>query len=220
MVDDEPGGGHQQKRDRPGVTSVEAAQKAMSGPVDAMLLESLRSGHEAAFEALFRRYYERIRRVLYRLVGDESEDLTQDVFLRLYRRPPGSVDADLTSWLYRVATNLGYNAIRSRKRRESYRNALGAITGGRGWRQSDPDPEAHVERDEEQIRVRAVLAGLSRRQATILILRHGGLTYREIGGVMGVSTGSVGTLLARAERSFRSAYERQVSIEGRQGGES
>ena len=191
----------------------------MSTYADAMLLESLRSGQEAAFGALFRRYYERIYRVLYRLVGDEAEDLAQEVFLRLYRRPPGSLDADLGAWLYRVATNLGYNAIRSRTRRELYRRALGAITKGRGWRQGEPDPEARVQRDEERHRVRSLLARLSRRQAAILLLRHCDLSYREIASVLGVSPGSVGTLLARAEDAFRAAYERELSAEGNQGGE-
>lgn len=186
---------------------------------DAVLLENLHGGQEAAFEALFRRYYHRVYGMLYRLAGDEAEDLAQEVFLRLYEHPPKRRGTDLGAWLYRVATNLGYNALRARRRQQSYRDLLGRGTAGLGWGHSEPAPETWTVEAEEQRQVRAALARLKERQAALLVLRYSGLSYREIADVLRISSGSVGTLLARAERAFEGGY-RQLAGRGDQlGGE-
>jgi RNA polymerase sigma-70 factor (ECF subfamily) len=143
-------------------------------------------------------------RVLYRLVGDwdEAEDLALEVFYRLHQRPPRDLDK-LRSWLYRVATNLGYNAIRARKRRRRYEEEAGVLRLERG---ESVDPAAEVERRQARARVRRVLAGMKGRQARLLILRYEGFTYAEIADVLNVAPGSVGTMLARAENAFERRY--------------
>ncbi|HHX45726.1 MAG TPA: hypothetical protein GX714_17355, partial [Chloroflexi bacterium] len=77
-------------------------------------------------------------------------------------------------------------------------------------------------RREAQRRVRAVLRRIGKRQAALLVLRHSGLRYREIARVLGVAPGSVGTLLARAERAFMCQHERMypatVDPDGDEGG--
>ena len=185
-----------------------ARQRVDGMGTDAVLLESLHAGQEAAFEALFRRYYPRIRGLLYPLAGDEADDPAQQVFLRLYHRPPRAQGTDLGAWLYRVATNLGYNSLRATRRRRWYRDSLGKLTGGAGWRQAEPGPEAQAMQTEEQRRVRAGLACLKERQAALLVLRYSGLSYREIADALEISPASVGTLLARAECAFEKAYRR------------
>ena len=76
-------------------------------------------------------------------------------------------------------------------------NNSGATTGG----------AAVAVGAEERDRVRASLAVLPERQATALLLRHAGHSYREIATALGVAEGSVGVLLARGERAFRRAHE-------------
>jgi RNA polymerase sigma-70 factor, ECF subfamily len=178
--------------------------------VDGLLIERLRVGsaqvRAEALDVLFQQHYARVYAVLYRLVGDEADDLAQEVFLRLYRRPPRETDADLAAWLYRVATNLGYNALRSQRRRERYRDLLGAVTDVLGWQHRALDPALEVAQRQEADQVRAILAALRERDAAILILRHQGLSYREVADALGVAPGSVGTMLARAERAFRELY--------------
>ncbi len=68
----------------------------------------------AVFDALFQQYWPRLCELLFRLTGDwhESEDLALETFLRLYQQPPDH-DQNLPGWLYRVATNLGLNAVRA-----------------------------------------------------------------------------------------------------------
>jgi RNA polymerase sigma-70 factor (ECF subfamily) len=159
---------------------------------------------ERAFEAVFRRQYARLHRVLWQLTGDpaEAEDLVQEVFLKLYRhRFPGRRAHDLDGWLYRTAVNTGLNALRGRRRRaarEDVAAAEGAAEAG--------DPLAAVAAREARGRVRAVLAELDERGARLLVLRHAGLSYKELADALGVAPGSVGTLLARAEARFEALY--------------
>ena len=139
---------------------------------DALLLEGLRAGQEPAFAELFQRYYRRVYGILYRLVGEEADDLAQEVFLRLYRRPPGAETA-LSAWLYRVATRLGYNALRAERRRQSYQQRAWESEANHqpGASRNAPEPEDQATRSETQHLVRQALARLSRREAQILVLR-------------------------------------------------
>lgn len=203
---------------------MESAARAM-GPCtmstdtlsDASLLEQHRAGNVDAFDTLFERHYVRVYGILCRFVGDEADDVCQDVFLKLYQHPPRIPTKSVAPWLYRVATNLAYNSLRGRRRWEGHRDALGRTTDGRGWRLGDVDPEHNVERSQEMEAVRATLARLTRRQAALLALRYSGLSYREIAQVLRVSAGSVGTLLSRAERAFARAYE-EIDRVGQEGG--
>ncbi|NJO82810.1 MAG: sigma-70 family RNA polymerase sigma factor [Blastochloris sp.] len=69
------------------------------------------------------------------------------------------------------------------------------------------DPATSLERAEERAQVRAVLARLPERQSKLLVLRYAGFSYTEIATTLGIAAGSVGTLLARAERAFIAQYQ-------------
>jgi RNA polymerase sigma-70 factor (ECF subfamily) len=177
------------------------------------LLQRLREGDEAAFDALYRQHYARVRGIAGRLVGSEADDLCQEVFLRLLERPPGQ-DANLAAWLARVTTNLGYNLLRAARRSTAQRTALGEQTEGQGWQAQAEDPEEQTRRSEGRALVQKVLSRLSRRQAAMLALRYSGMSYREIAAALGIASGSVGTLLARAERAFEKRYRQQSAADG------
>ncbi len=147
--------------------------------------------------------------LLFRLVGEhaEAEDLTLESFWRLYQNAPRlESDGARAAWLYRVATNLGLNALRGRKRRQHYENQAGRQIIEEN---SQSDPSTALERAEETTRVRATLAQMKPRAARLLILRYSGLSYAEVAAALGIAAESVGTLLARAEREFEAQY-RQV----------
>jgi len=178
---------------------------------DAVLLDGLRQGSHEAFATLFLRHYSPVRDLLYRLLGDvdEAEDVAQEVFLKLYQRPLSSErEHNLRAWLYRVATNLGYNALRAgRRRQERDRRA------DREVRQTVAGPDALVLAKEERRAVRETLARLSSQQAALLVLRYEGLSYAEVAAVLQVSPRSIGTMLARAEAEFKRQY-----LAGQKGG--
>jgi RNA polymerase sigma-70 factor (ECF subfamily) len=169
---------------------------------DSLLLNRVRQGDRSSFDELFLRYYSRIYDVAFGLTGDaaEADDIAQEAFIRLYRQPPEAAgrEHNVGGWLYRVAVNLGYNALRAARRRMVYERAAD--------RESTADPEAVTEQHEERLCVRAALAELPAQQAQLLMLRHAGLSYKELAEALDVAPASIGTLLARAERAFEVRY--------------
>lgn len=161
------------------------------------------------FEAIFQQHWNRVLGLLSRLVADqqEAEDLALETFWRLYQNPPRD-KSNLSGWLYRVASNLGFNALRSRQRRQSYEREAGKAEL---LLHSSQTPAQEVERKLERQQVRAVLAAMNPKQARILLLRHSGLSYAEIASAIKVSSGSVGTLLSRAETEFERLYHNHTS---------
>lgn len=158
------------------------------------------------FETLFMEHWAPVYRLLRRLVGDpsEAEDLALETFLRLHRNHRAQEDGfNAGGWLYRVATNLGLHSIRGWKRRERYE-----LTAGRYAleSQADDSPLEVMAQEEERQRVRQVLRRMSERQSQLLILRHSGLSYKEIASALGIAAASIGPLLVRAEREFEKQY--------------
>ncbi len=161
---------------------------------------------ERDFEALFFEHYSKIYSVLFRLTGDhdQADDLAAETFWRLWERPPAQAE-NIAGWLYRVATRLGYNLLRANQRRRQYEEMAGAEA-----LDAHPaaDPARETEQRQERGLVRNVLSRLSRREAQVLVLRHSGLSYKEIADAVQVAPASVGTLLARAEERFEKLYRR------------
>jgi len=157
-------------------------------------------------EALFREHYGRIVSMLTRLTGDRahSEEIASDVFHKLSQRP-GLLESreDLTAWIYKVATNAGFDALRTNSRRRKREEAAAAegfhIAGA-------PSALDDMLAEERRGRVRDVLESLKPRDAQLLLLRASGLAYRELAGTLGVEATSVGTMLARAEADFERRY--------------
>jgi RNA polymerase sigma-70 factor (ECF subfamily) len=168
----------------------------------------------ASVEALFREHYGRIAGMLTRLTGDRahSEEIAADVFHKLSQRP-ALLDSgeDLAGWIYRVATNAAFDALRAnarRRRRETAAGWLGIHAA------AAPSALDGILAEERRRRVRAVLGALKPREAQLLLLRSSGLAYRELAGALGIEPTSVGTMLARAEaefeRRFRARYGENV----------
>jgi RNA polymerase sigma factor (sigma-70 family) len=158
----------------------------------------------AEFEALFTEHWERLCRLLYNMLGDwaEAEDLALETFVQLHRRPPHA-NENPGGWLYRVASNLGLNALRARKRRWQYEQSAGM----QAWENDQPgDPADEAERRIERSQVRRALSAMKPRSAQLLMLRHSGLSYTEIADALGIASSSVGALLARAEKEFERLY--------------
>lgn len=154
----------------------------------------------STFESTFLAHYERVLALLIRLVGHrmQAEELANEVFCRFYSRPETA-----PAWLYRTATNLGIDAIRSSARRRRYEKA--AV---RHWHAtaSEAGPLDSVLQDEQCRQVRAVLSSMKPPQAQILLLRAAGSSYKELAEALAVAPGSIGTLLNRAEAEFRKRY--------------
>jgi len=188
-----------------------SAHAAQRNPV-ALTAEKLRrqtaQEAEAAFEAAFRENWPRLVATLYRLVGEgaEAEDLALETFWRLHRNPLMLSDgAGLRGWLYRVATNLGLNALRARGRRQRYEEQAGSLDLQES--RAD-DPAAEVERRQERLRVRQGLAHIKPRSANCCCCATPASATQRSLAALGVAPASVGALLARAEKEFEERYRK------------
>ncbi|MGO8687096.1 MAG: sigma-70 family RNA polymerase sigma factor [Candidatus Dormibacteria bacterium] len=150
------------------------------------------------FDALFESEYGRVVAIAARILGDrqEAEDVAQDVFLQLHRRRDVSAPY-APAWLHAAAAHSALNVIRSRRRR-AHREQRWAADPPR----SD-DPAEAVALAETRRQVRLALSRIRRRHATVLALRHGGLSYAELAEALGVRISHVGTMLRRAETALR-----------------
>jgi len=152
------------------------------------------------FDAAFRAHYQRIARVIARLVRDRgrSEELAVEVFLKFWRSPRAHGDK-AEAWLYRAAVRKALDELRREQRRLRYENLARTA-------RAVPTPEDVRLANEEQDRVRRVLASLNSRQAALLILRADGLTYDELASALDINPTSIGTFLSRAQQAFRKEY--------------
>jgi RNA polymerase sigma-70 factor (ECF subfamily) len=197
-------------------------RQTASDASDAQLMGELASGNLDALDAIVGRYQRRVQALAYRLCSNRetAEDLAQETFLRLHNsrhlwdRQQRTDDRqhNIRGWLYRVASNLAYNALRDegRRRHRQQETARQTIVMARG----EDDPAELAVRTDDRQAVRRALAALSQQQAQLLLLRHAGLSYRELAEALGVATGSVGTLLARAEIAFEKSYLRSAPDRG------
>ncbi len=151
-------------------------------------------------EAIFHAHYERIARVIARVLRDPSraEELAVEVFLK-WSRNPGAQGENAQAWLYRVAVRTGLDELRRETRRTQHERVV------RFFRHS-PTPEDIRASREDQERVRSVLAAIQPRQAELLVLRSHGLSYDELAGALDLKPASIGTFLSRAEQTFRKEY--------------
>ena len=145
------------------------------------LIRAAAAGDLAAFEQLVRTYQQHVWRFLRRLLGDASaaEDVTQETFLRVFRRlPTFTFEAKFSTWVFQIARNAGVDELRSRRRRTS----LASL--------ARPGPSASAA--EARAEIEAALASLpvDLREAVVLV-EVLGLRYHEVARVLGIPEGTV-----------------------------
>ena len=153
----------------------------------------------SAFERFFRAEYPVVVRIAFGVVGDTqaAQDVAQDVFICALRRFPDPGELDhACAWVRAAAAHTALNAIRGERRRDRRQQLAGIEVAPAG-------PEETVLDRESRLEVRRALARLPRRAATVLVLRHNGLSYAEVAEAMNVKVGHVGTMLRRAESALR-----------------
>lgn len=145
---------------------------------------------------LFLEHYDGLYRYLVRLTGDAdlAADAAQEAFVRLMERSPRD-QHHLRAWLFAVATNVVRDSARARARWLTLLSGSPARAPV-GDLPRAPDDEA--ESRERDAAVRAALERLSWKERTMLLMREEGFAHHEIAHAVGTTTGSVGTMLARA----------------------
>jgi RNA polymerase sigma-70 factor (ECF subfamily) len=168
----------------------------MSGETLPLRLPLLRFGtREGEATALYRELRKPLVRYL-RCLGlssDEAQDVVQDAFVSLQRHlAAGGSQENIRSWLYRVAHN------QARNRQTSYDRRFSAPLGEVDRMSDEATPERVVLEKERFRRLGEAIQLLSERERECLLLRGGGLRYREIGEVLGIPISTVGDTVERA----------------------
>ena len=173
---------------------------------DRKLIEQIRERNTTAFEALFERYRHTVHKHLLGIVRDESaaEDLVQEVFLRVWTcAAQWDGRGELKSWLYRIATNLALNHLRTVHRRrqqpleipeDSYDNEDGTSTQMPAWLidSASPEPQAVLEQIEQREILWELVDGLPDGKREVLHLVYGAeMDIRQVADELGVPIGTV-----------------------------
>jgi RNA polymerase sigma-70 factor (ECF subfamily) len=179
---------------------------------DATIMLELRAGNMAGFDYLIQKYRKPIIHFMYRMVHNQAvaEELAQEVFLRVYRsRETYRAEARFSTWLYRIATNLGVNHARDTKHERTastvYLDEPDAETGTTpDVADSTPDIEAKLLRQERLNAIRQhVLALPERQRMAVLMHKYEGMDYKQIGDVLKLSESATKSLLFRAYQTLR-----------------
>lgn len=179
---------------------------------DAEVMLELKAGNMAAFDVLLAKYRKPIMHFMFRMVHNQAvaEELAQEVFLRVYRsRETYRAEARFSTWLYRIATNLGVNHARdTRNERTAPTLQLDepdAETGSTpDLADSTPSAEAELLSQERRNAIRQHVMALPERQRTaVLMHKYEGLDYKSIGDVLHLSESATKSLLFRAYQTLR-----------------
>ena len=181
-------------------------------------IERLKQGEAAAFEQLVAERSSEIYGLLFRLTEnpEEARDLTQETFLRAFQnidRFRG--EADLRTWIYRIAINQARNRWRWwRRRRKDATVSLDATpaTSDRVLLETIADvsdnPEQETLAREREVVLRAALKRLGRAFREIVVLRDiEGFSYEEIAATLQINVGTVKSRLARGRQELRRKLE-------------
>jgi RNA polymerase sigma-70 factor, ECF subfamily len=173
---------------------------------DPAFIEKLRARDETAYKQLYEIYAEKVFNLCYRFLGTrtEAEDALQEVICKVlasigrFRQ-----DAQLSSWIYRIAVNHCLNMQRSRRRTRWF--SLDALLedNQEKWPAEGVSPHEQLEQDEAERLVQEAINKLSENQRTVLLLnRYEGLSYQEIARVLGCSVAAVESRLHQAKKNL------------------
>lgn len=172
----------------------------------------VREGDDSGFAYLIEKYRRPMLHYMFRMVRNQAiaEELAQEVFLRVYRsRASYRAEAQFSTWLYRIATNLGVNHARDHKHEKAAQNVyLDQPDPETGMHPDLADPRATAEQDLVKAeRMRAirehVLALPERQRNAVLMHKYQGMDYKEIGKVLKLSESATKSLLFRAYQTLR-----------------
>lgn len=200
-----------------------SSRLSRDGREDARLVRECREGDDRAFEALVRRYQDQVFGVAYRMLSDREEamDIAQETFIKAYQGLH-SFDARLPfrAWLLKIGTNSSIDHLRRRNRSREVRSDGYLLSGewvagpsNAGAPFDPPGPASEIPENvsvanETAEVVRGALDGLPEKYKAVMVLYHmEGLSYSEIGRVMGIPRNTAKTWGLRARSLLCEALE-------------
>src|SRR5438128_7415925 len=173
--------------------------------IDSMPNDIATEATSLSFDEAFTLHHRAVFRTARAVVHDSAlaEDVTQEVFLRLYRNLHSTPDDEfLRPWLLRVTLNVARNTIRGQSR---------SIARDTAYQQNSLNegpivPEQDYERRADVREARRALDRVKEPMRSCLLLKQQGLSYREIAETLSIKETNVGSLMARGRKEFARVY--------------
>ena len=167
---------------------------------EAELIARVRAGEPAAERELYDAHVERVYRLAYRLAGDDdlARDITQDAFIRAFERlHEFRGDSRFSTWLHTIAVTVALNTLRKVKRMRREVGLEEGVEVSGTIRDAEPDLKQ---------RLAAAIDALPDGYRAVFVMHDvEGFTHEEIGGALGVETGTSKAQLSRARAKLRVA---------------
>lgn len=174
------------------------------------LIEQAQHGDRNAYGELVRRHYQGVVLVVTRMCGDAglAEDAAQEAFMRAWVNLPSfQPRGSLRNWIYRIAINAALDVLRHKPEETLEDEHAGRMPDqGAG-------PETALIEKEQADALRQAVKSLPEAARAVLVLREfGGLSYREISGVLDVPIGTVMSRLNYARNRLREVLSSEMEI--------
>ncbi len=188
---------------------------------DSLLIHRVLTGDQDAFDIIVKNYQSMVFNIAYRFLNDyaEAEELTQEVFLRVFRfLPKFKGKSSLKTWIYRITVNSALNRNQWLKRRKQNRK----ISIDTPLKDDDKpmkenlesvekNPEGTTLNSELQKQIQESIVKLPEKLRVAVILRDvEGLSYTDIADSLGVNIGTVKSRIARARTMLRDLLSRYL----------
>lgn len=181
---------------------------------DPELVKLAAGGNLVAFELLYRRYYRRTFSLALRMTGSqaEAEDLTQEVFIQLFRKI-GSFrgDSAFSTWLHRLTVNQVLMHFRKRSFRNEKTSENGEMPEQTVSGSANPAKMAVIDR----IALKNAINGLPKGYKSVFVLHDiEGFEHEEVARILGISIGTSKSQLHKARLKLRSLLAKQSEKTG------
>ncbi len=181
---------------------------ASAGLPELELIASARKGDRQAFSELVQKHRDGVVNVVYRMCSDPdvAEEAAQEAFVRAWKNLDSYREQyPFRSWLYRIAMNVALDYLRRERKNLPLDNLL--------LRSGDDNPEAHLEHNEQIVRVREAIQELPLNSRSVLILReYERLSYREIADTLDIPIGTVMSRLSYARDRLRQSLATYLEV--------
>jgi RNA polymerase sigma-70 factor (ECF subfamily) len=160
-----------------------------------------------SWDDVVRDHSARVYRLAYRLTGNshDAEDLTQEVFVRVFRSLPSYTPGTFEGWLHRITTNLFLDMARRKQRIrfEGLGEETAARLGDGGPSPAQAFDDRHLDTDIQD----ALKALAPEYRAAVILCDIEGLSYEEIADTLGIKLGTVRSRIHRGRAQLRAALE-------------
>lgn len=179
---------------------------------DVKLMLEFKGGDNSAFEKILDKYHIPIINFIYRLIGDksESEDLAQEVFLRVYRSSQNYIPkAKFSTYIYKISKNLALNELRRRDSQKlSFLEEIAVVKEGEILPRQISNDKLSVSKEIErkdliEVVKKAIETLPEKQRIAVILRRYEGFSYEEIAKIMSCSISAVKSLLNRAKLTLK-----------------